>query len=347
MLMEHFSKDEREDMDISCYPSVLYIYFPIIYDLGVLVPLSYFEMEFLTTINVALSRVTPNVWAEFLPNTGWVMLHLFSRVNFLKPFANPYKDWKDKFIHVRVRDNMSPIIVGAGGEPLFPLSWTPNPKFTVKVDSSVLSPLDHEVIQVLECLLPMESNIPIAQDRENGHGVEEYLCKDFQEEDSSFVPSASQEVGPRSQIFYDVMTPYETSLGNNHAFVIMAFLIIYFPSLGTFQKVLRDQRSNSLGRMQFGILSMNKRTWKGGVTLKQMKVRRDNLKVLAEIVATHERFRQAEVKGLRKLLVEAQSSLKSTKERVSQLMDDVISAFVHHFKEVKMQVSLLYAHLDF
>lgn len=93
---------------------------------------------------------------EFLPITGWVTLHPFSRVCFLKPLANPYEDWKDKYFHVRGCDNMSHVFTGAGGEPLFLISWTPDPKFIVRVDSLVLSPLDREVIQVMECICPME-----------------------------------------------------------------------------------------------------------------------------------------------------------------------------------------------
>lgn len=38
-----------------------YLHLPVMYDLGVLVPFTYFEIEFLTTVNVALSQVTPNV----------------------------------------------------------------------------------------------------------------------------------------------------------------------------------------------------------------------------------------------------------------------------------------------
>lgn len=63
LLMENFSKYEREYMDTYGNPFSLYfhLHFPIIYNLGVLIHFSYFEMEFLTTVNVAPSYVTPNV----------------------------------------------------------------------------------------------------------------------------------------------------------------------------------------------------------------------------------------------------------------------------------------------
>lgn len=54
------------------------------------------------------------------------------------------------------------VIARAGGEPLFPLYWTPYSKLIERVDSCVLSPLDHEVIQVLECFHPLESSMLIA-----------------------------------------------------------------------------------------------------------------------------------------------------------------------------------------
>lgn len=111
--------------------------------------------------------------AWFLPSSGWVMLHLFSVVGFLKPSANPYEEWKYKFVCSGGHDNMSPFITGELGGPLFPLSWTPYPKFTVMVDSRVLYPLDYEVIQVLKCFHPLESSILIVQDREDNHRVEE------------------------------------------------------------------------------------------------------------------------------------------------------------------------------
>lgn len=63
VLMEHCFRNEREDMNPFSGPFSLYVYFylPIIYDLGVLIPFSSFETEFLTTVNVAPPQVIPNV----------------------------------------------------------------------------------------------------------------------------------------------------------------------------------------------------------------------------------------------------------------------------------------------
>lgn len=193
-------------MDTSDDLSALYFYlhFPIIYDLGVLVPLTSFKMEFLIVINVAPSQITPNVWGivrafhivchhlgappfvkvllyffrtESNPSSGWVTLYPFPGVNFLKPFDIPYEDWKHKFSRIRRIDNVSPVIVGEGGEPMLPSSWTPKSKSTVRVDSCVLPPVDREVIHYLEHFLSLECNTLITRDREDDNGVEEYLCK--------------------------------------------------------------------------------------------------------------------------------------------------------------------------
>lgn len=52
---------------------------------------------------------------------------------------------------------------GEGDDPVFPLSWTPDPKFTMRVDSCVLPPLDCEVIQVLEFFFPLECSTLIIE----------------------------------------------------------------------------------------------------------------------------------------------------------------------------------------
>lgn len=62
------------------------------------------------------------------------------------------------------------------------------------------------------------------------------------------------------------------------------------------------------------MINLNKRTWEGGVELKQMKIRRGDLKVLAKGVTSQACVQQEEVDGLRKLIEEAQSALESTKE---------------------------------
>lgn len=70
---------------------------------------------------------------------------------------------------------MSPVMVRAGGEPLFRFSWTPDPKATVRMDSCVLPSLDREVNHTLESFLPLECIIVIVRDREDDNRVNEYL----------------------------------------------------------------------------------------------------------------------------------------------------------------------------
>lgn len=83
------------------------------------------------------------------------------------------------------------------------------------------------------------------------------------------------------------------------------------------EKVLREKHYDTLGRTQFRVINMNKQAWEGGVTLKQMKVRRRDLKVLAKGVATQVHVQREEVDALKKLLKEAQDALESTKKWVS------------------------------
>lgn len=56
-------------MDTSGYPSAPYFYFhlPSIHELGVLIPLTYFEVYFLKTVNVTPSQITLNVWSKLRP----------------------------------------------------------------------------------------------------------------------------------------------------------------------------------------------------------------------------------------------------------------------------------------
>ncbi|CAI8618201.1 unnamed protein product [Vicia faba] len=65
MIMERCSRDKRENMDTfgDLFSLYFYLHIPIICELELLVPLSSFETEFLTTINVAPPQVTRNVWA--------------------------------------------------------------------------------------------------------------------------------------------------------------------------------------------------------------------------------------------------------------------------------------------
>lgn len=62
MFMEHCWMDERADKDTFRDPTNLYLHLIVIYDLGVLIPFTYFETKFFTIINEAPYQITPNVW---------------------------------------------------------------------------------------------------------------------------------------------------------------------------------------------------------------------------------------------------------------------------------------------
>lgn len=52
------------------------------------------------------------------------------------------------------------------------------------------------------------------------------------------------------------------------------------------EKELKVKHSDTLGRMQSRVSNLNKRTWEGRAVLKQMKVRRDDMKVFAKGVVS-------------------------------------------------------------
>lgn len=115
-----------------------------------------------------------------------------------------------------------------------------------------------------------------------------------------------------------VPTPSEPSLWSNPALDAMAFAEHFFSFsrnfLGDYQmlfplspsqpstlleaqliryflveKVLREKCSDTPGRMRSRVINLNKHTWEGGVELKQMKIRRGDLKVLAKGVTSQAR----------------------------------------------------------
>lgn len=59
-----------------------------------------------------------------------------------------------------------------------------------------------------------------------------------------------------------------------------------------------------------------------------MNERMDNLKALAEEATGEMMIQKTKVDGLKKFLEDTQSALESTDERVSQLTDGVVVAFV-------------------
>lgn len=108
------------------------------------------------------------------------------------------------------------------------------------------------------------------------------------------------------------------------------------------EKALREKRYDTLRIIYSRVYNLNKRTGYGEVVLKQMKVRREDMKVLVEGVVAHARVQQEEVKGLKKSLEETHNALEGMKEKVSQLTNDFMTEFVHHFEEARRQISLLY-----
>lgn len=141
-------------MDTSGEASSCYFYFHllVIHELGVLVPFTSFEMDFLTIANVSPSQITLNVYSDLrdfqimfcklhVPPTIWVFLSLFSieilpnngqePLRFLSgrfllnPYASPYEDLKDRFVQVKGRNDTS-LVTTRATCPLFPLSWTPD-----------------------------------------------------------------------------------------------------------------------------------------------------------------------------------------------------------------------------
>lgn len=66
--------------------------------------------------------------------------------------------------------------------------------------------------------------------------------------------------------------------------------------------------------MQYGVTNMNKRTWEGGVALKRIKLRRDDLKVLAKEVVAQMHVQQEKVGDLKKSLEESNRALESMEE---------------------------------
>lgn len=106
---------------------------------------------------------------------------------------------------------------------------------------------------------------------------------------------------------------------------------------------LREKPSDTLGGMMFGVTNLNKHTQESAMTLRKMKTRRVDLKVLIKELAEERMIKQIEVGALKILVKKAYSDVESTKEHVSQLTNESVMASVHHFEEVR---SLLYPHLD-
>ncbi|KAI5383945.1 hypothetical protein KIW84_071070 [Lathyrus oleraceus] len=314
VLMEHYSRDKRANMNTFGDSSDIYFYLhlPVIYDLGVLVPFTFFEIELLTIVNVAPFQVTPNVLGilrvfqivcchqgvspsvrvilyifrmKFLPSSGWMTLNPFLGVHFLKALPSPYEDWKVKFTQIREIDSVSPLWWGREVSPC----------------SLFLGP--HILIS---CTI-------IARDQEDGNEVENYL-------------GGNQEAGLGAERRVNAQPPLEHSLWNNSAFDDMAFTDYFFsfprnfpdyyhmisfmsPSqLSTLlevqlvrcflvEKALREKHFDTLGTPQLRVSNLNKCNWEGGMALKHIKVRMYDMKELSKGVVAQACYQQVEVGG--------------------------------------------------
>lgn len=120
VILEPLSKMERANMatlDGSFFP-YFYLHLLLIHELGVLIPFTPFEADFLATAN-ALSQVMANVWSitmafeipychlgvlpiigtflyfysvNILSIIGWVTLHSFLSRRLLEPYTELYED---------------------------------------------------------------------------------------------------------------------------------------------------------------------------------------------------------------------------------------------------------------
>lgn len=111
-------------------------------------------------------------------------------------------------------------------------------------------------------------------------------------------------------------------------------------------KVLKEKRVETLGRMQHMVFNLGKRTGEGMLMLRKMKAIRDHLKALADEATKERIIQQTKVEGLKKLLEDTKGALESTEECVSRLRDEVLVDSVNYFEEARGQVTLLYPHLD-
>lgn len=91
---------------------------------------------------------------------------------------------------------------------------------------------------------------------------------------------------------------------------------------------------------------MNKSIREGRATIKLLRDKHDALKALVEDTVVGAIAQFEEVKRLKYSLKRAQSTLDSLEERVSQLKDEVVVTFIHHFEKARRQVVFLYPNLD-
>lgn len=109
---------------------------------------------------------------EVLPNREWITLRDLQGRRLLDPYVIPYEDLKYRFMRVRGRGDNSLVTTRAICVPGFPLSWMLNPQIINGLDKDILSPIEKEMVKILNCFWPLSSYNLITLDCEDGNGME-------------------------------------------------------------------------------------------------------------------------------------------------------------------------------
>jgi len=166
---------------------------------GVRLPFTPFEREFLTEINTAPTQLHPNSWAFVwafqilcgylgIPPSVDVFLHFFEVkkqgkslwVSFfgiagriiLSLFQNSYKSWKGKFFRVCCAKPDPTALDG------FPLYWAEKPKLLKPKALDELSSADREVCEALTGLEIVFDTLKLVACEFNAHLLSSYFGKD-------------------------------------------------------------------------------------------------------------------------------------------------------------------------
>lgn len=113
---------------------------------------------------------------EVLPNKGWVTMCPLLYSYLLKPFMNPYEDWKDEFVWVRGRGNALSLLQGRK-EILFSHIMDIGSLNYQRDRHYDLSPLEKEAIHILKCFHYRDTHTLITwdpADENGGTGVSRY-----------------------------------------------------------------------------------------------------------------------------------------------------------------------------
>jgi hypothetical protein len=164
-------------------PHYFYMYASVVENLNLWLPFTDFELALLNALNVAPTQLHPNSWAfvkafelvclglDLEPRLG-VFFH-FYYIKSLFPgkqvsissqpnrglfslYASNFKNYKDTFFRVSCGPCLPDLMYDAGGKPLFPFYWTPNPRLVKGVDEALLTPYESEVISFLDTFLLFE-----------------------------------------------------------------------------------------------------------------------------------------------------------------------------------------------